>query len=455
MNADQGAYVFIAVILGLACLCPFAVAAWIRARQQVKDQTSHASDALEKLQPITDIQAAVRSAENERNTIRSDIARVRREYAEKYSKYEGIRKELAIVDERLSFAELGMYEPHFDFDDSEKFKLEIRKIKASQKAMVSAKSAVVCRIDWTVDGSKAKGRTMTNRAIRLTLRAFNNECDAAIANTRWNNVTGMEKRIERAFEQINKMNESQKILIEESYLQTKLQELYATHEYREKVKEERDERSELKRIQREEAKLERDADRAAADEERYAKLLAKARSEVEQSAHGDILGMQQRVQELENALNEAHERADRAKAMAEQTCSGFVYIISNVGSFGEGVVKIGLTRRLDPTDRVRELGDASVPFSFDTHAIIYSDNAPALENALHQRFSSRRVNAANYRKEFFRANLEEVELAVRDLAPDASFYADIEAQEYHETVALRAVSAEVARATSTSFPASI
>ena len=123
--------------------------------------------------------------------------------------------------------------------------------------------------------------------------------------------------------------------------------------------------------------------------------------------------------------------------MAEMTKSGYVYVISNVGSFGEDVVKIGLTRRLDPDDRVRELGDASVPFSFDTHAMIYSDEAPALEAALHRRFAERRINMTNFRKEFFRVTLTEVEQAVTELAPSASFFKDREAQEWHETLARR------------------
>jgi len=123
--------------------------------------------------------------------------------------------------------------------------------------------------------------------------------------------------------------------------------------------------------------------------------------------------------------------------MAERTRSGYVYIISNIGSFGDGVVKIGLTRRLDPMDRVRELGDASVPFTFDTHAVIYSDDAPALERALHAEFDPTRINAQNYRKEFFRASIEQVEEAVARLAPGSSFFKDIEAQEYRETLARR------------------
>ena len=155
-------------------------------------------------------------------------------------------------------------------------------------------------------------------------------------------------------------------------------------------------------------------------------------------------------------MNLFTEPGERARAMAEMTRSGYVYIISNVGSFGEDVVKIGLTRRLDPDDRVRELGDASVPFSFDTHAMIYSDAAPALEFALHKEFADRRINMSNFRKEFFRVSLDEVEEAVARLAPDASFFKDREAQEWHETMARRNVELlDLQSAAAKSLPASI
>lgn len=141
--------------------------------------------------------------------------------------------------------------------------------------------------------------------------------------------------------------------------------------------------------------------------------------------------------------------------MASMTRSGYVYIISNVGSFGGDVVKIGLTRRLDPDDRVKELGDASVPFGFDTHAIIYSDQAPTLEAALHKEFHERRINSANMRKEFFRVRIEEVEAAVKRMAPEANFFRDCEAQEWRETMARRNQKLADVQTAAQSFPTSI
>ena len=288
---------------------------------------------------------------------------------------------------------------------------------------------------------------MINRQTHLTMRAFNNECEAAIANTRWNNVVAMEKRILNAAKQINNANTSMNLEIDEDYVASKLDELHLTHEYRERLKAEKEERAELARAEREEKKLLAEAKAAEREERKYAELLKKARSEtgVDES----------RIAELEAVLAEAQATSKRARAMAQVTKSGYVYIISNIGSFGDDVVKIGLTRRLDPDDRVWELGDASVPFRFDTHAMIYSENAPALEATLHNAFSDHRINASNLRKEFFRVSLDEVEEAVRTLDPDASFFKDREAQEWHETLSLRKQALVDMQKASDEFPESI
>ncbi|MDV6226963.1 DUF4041 domain-containing protein [Nitratireductor aquimarinus] len=414
------------------------------------------ADMEERFRPVVDLDAECAAVSSNIAALTEQLTRLRASYAEKRATYDRLVKEVAIFDERLAFAELGVYEPHFDFTDSEEFKRAITQTREAQKRMVSDKTAVICTTNWTVDGSTAKGQTMTNRAIRLTLRAFNNECEAAIANTRWNNVNAMEKRIHRAYEQIEKLNQSNSIEITPDYLKLKLQELHLTHEYREKLKSEREERAEMARAQREERKLQRDLERAEEEEVRYQKMVNKAKAEAEGIVGPQLDVFNERIRTLERDLAEAHAKVERAQAMAEKTRSGYVYIISNVGSFGENVVKIGLTRRLDPTDRVRELGDASVPFVFDTHAIIYSDDAPALERALHNEFEAVRINAKNYRKEFFRATISDVETAVKRLAPDAPFFRDVEAQEYRETLAQRkALLTAAAIAEKTQFPDSI
>lgn len=391
----------------------------------------------EKYSPIIDMEAEVARLKGEADLLVKNIDELRSSYADKHEIMKKLEHQVAVYDERLAFAELGVYEPHFDFGDSEIFKEQIKQVRDKQKAMISQKAAAICPTDWTVDGSLSKGQTMINRQMRLTMRAFNNECEAAIANTRWNNVVAMEKRILNAAKQINSANASMKLSINEQYVSFKLNELHLTHEYREQLKIEKDERAERARMEREEKKLLAEAKVAEREEKKYQDMLDKARQEAGVDEN--------RIAELEAALGEAHAKTERAKAMAEMTKSGYVYIISNIGSFGDEVVKIGLTRRLDPDDRVKELGDASVPFGFDTHAMIYSDEAPALENALHREFADRRINASNMRKEFFRVELEEVEDAVHRLAPAANFFKDREAQEWHETLARRREQAELWR----------
>ncbi len=395
----------------------------------LRKKSEELEDLRDKYAPIISIEDEAKVLQKELKEIQSKIEGVRSDYSEKRQKLDELRKEVAIYNERLSFVELGIYEPHFEFNDSEEYRDKIKEIRENQKKMVSDKKSAICPSDWTVDGSRSKGQTMVNRQVRLTMRAFNNECEAAIANTRWNNVVAMEKRILNSAKQINSSNSSMNLSVNEDYIVLKIDELHATHEYRERLKLEKEERTELARADREEKKLLAEAVAAEKEEKKYQLLLEKARKEV---------GIDEsKIAELEAALEAAQAISERARAMAEMTKSGYVYIISNIGSFGEDIVKIGLTRRLEPDDRVKELGDASVPFGFDTHAMIYSDEAPALESALHREFEEYRVNVTNTRKEFFRVSLKQVEDAVKNLAPEASFFKDREAQEWYETLARR------------------
>ncbi|MDG3041122.1 DUF4041 domain-containing protein [Roseicyclus marinus] len=436
-------------------LLPFPlIFLWLRSRSVIKKQITRADEIERDLTATRDRYSAIISLEEEAGKLRSSIEDsskkmevLRMEYSQKRELLIKLEGQLAVYDERLSFAELGVYEPHFDFTDSQAYKTTIEAVRQQQKDMVSLKTATRCPTNWTVDGSRSKGETMINRQTRLTMRAFNNECEAAIANARWNNVNAMEKRIVNAANQINKANESMQLVISDQYVALKLKELHLTHEYRERLKLEKDERAELARAEREEKKLLAEAEEAEKEERKFQQMLDKAKAE----AGVD----EKRISDLEAALAEAHARSERARAMAEMTKSGYVYIISNIGSFGEDVVKIGLTRRLDPDDRVRELGDASVPFSFDTHAMIYSDEAPALEAALHREFSDKRVNASNMRKEFFRVSLNDVEEAVRKLSPNATFFRDREAQEWHETMSRRNQALLDLQKPSDSFPENI
>jgi hypothetical protein len=390
----------------------------------------------ERFSGVIDADKEVEKAKKEKEEATNDIESLRSSYKEKKVIHDRLLRQVAIYEDSIELAELGFYSPQFDFDASEKFKERIKQIKQTQKEMIAAKTAITCSTEWTVEGSKAKGRTMTNRGIRMTARAFNNECDSAISSVRWNNATRLIQRIEKAFDGINKLNESNRIFVSTDYLELKLEELRLTHEYKEKKQEEKEEKAELRQQQQDEAKLQKELEKAIKEEDKYNRLLTKAKEEA-QKATGDKLELLiSKIADLNKELEEAHQKSERAKSMAEQTRIGHVYIISNIGSFGEGIVKIGMTRRLDPFDRVKELGDASVPFIFDVHAIIYSEDAPSLENSLHKKFSDRRINMVNNRKEFFRISLDELEEELLTISPDTELVRKPEARQYKETQAI-------------------
>lgn len=328
-----------------------------------------------------------------------------------------LQAEFAALDEESNLQSFGFYTPRYSFANSELYQDKLDEIRERQKLMLKEKTAAVCATEWQVNGSKAEGRKQINQTLKLMLRAFNGECDATTAKVRYNNVRVMEARISKAWDTINSLAEVQTCRITREYMELKLQELYLVHEYEEKVQAEKEEQRRIREQMREEELALREIEKAQADAEkeeaRFAEALRKAQEDVERASGQKQQKLLAQVAELERKLAEAHVNKERAVSRAQQTRSGHVYIISNIGSFGEHVYKIGMTRRLDPMDRVKELGDASVPFEFDVHAIIFAEDAPRLENELHRAFHHRRVNRVNERKEFFRVSIGELADHVR------------------------------------------
>ncbi|WP_105660906.1 DUF4041 domain-containing protein [Cronobacter dublinensis] len=406
-----------------------------------------ARTAAEKLS--NDTQQTVARQLAKKDEIEQQIQTLRTSYASKKITYDELESALSIYKEDMDFAEMGFYAPHFDFDTSELFQTSIRNNRQQQKDLLRNKTtfgAIYCTTEWTVSGSKSEGNKMTTRGINMTARAFNGECDAAIANVTFKNINAMESRIYKAFDVLNKLNEVNQIHINHAFLDLKLTELRLTYEYRAKKQEEKEEQREIRAQMAEERKAQMEIERAireAEEEERRAqKALDKAQKEMNEKlakmTAAQAEKYQEKIDSLQEALKEAEFKGLKALSMAQQTKRGHVYIISNVGSFGENVFKIGMTRRLDPQDRVDELGSASVPFLFDIHAMIYSEDAPALEYALHQHFAENRTNLINRRKEFFNVSLEDIKAAVFNMAGNnVDFIETATAQHYHETVAIR------------------
>jgi DNA repair exonuclease SbcCD ATPase subunit len=284
----------------------------------------------------------------------------------------------------------------------------------------------------------------TNRrdtAIRFVIDAFNGRADAILTRTKSDNFGTLEQEIRDAFGIVNLNGQAfRNARILPSYLEARLAELkwaVVVQELREK---ERDEQRRIAEQIREEEKARRDYERAireaARDEERLRQAMETVQRQVREATETQKAKYEQQLQDLAAKLKEAEEKNQRALSMAQQTRRGHVYIISNVGSFGEHTYKIGLTRRLEPLDRIRELGDSSVPFEFDVHAMIFSEDAPALEARLHRHFVEAQVNKINPRKEFFRVDLGHIRDQIEKLGLAASWTMVAAAAEYRESLAL-------------------
>ena len=278
-------------------------------------------------------------------------------------------------------------------------------------------------------------------AIAFVLDAFNGKTDSILADVREDNVGTLQQRLKDAFTVVNHLGgafRNARILPE--YLAARLEELHWAVAAQELKAREREEQRILRERIREEDRAQKEFERAQRDaqkeEEMLRKAMDKVQREVDRASDEQKEKYEAQLRDLQAKLLTAEEKNQRALSMAQQTRSGHVYVISNVGSFGNDVYKIGLTRRLEPMDRVRELGDASVPFGFDVHALIRSDDAPALEKDLHRKFVQRQVNKVNARKEFFRATLQEIRREVDHLGLATQWTMAAECREWKETQAL-------------------
>ena len=408
-------------------------------------------EQLERYQAISDIegeverqkkllQATFDSKQKEFNQLDNELNTLNENYQSALEIYKKLRKEVSLFESKLDLIEFGIYEPVYDFEKSDDYRKEQNKIINLQKKLISLDTAAICNTNWKVEGSESKGQAMVKVYKKLILRAFNGECDVLISKVKWNNVNQIKERLQKLFDALNKLGQGFHVHLNDEYLLLKQKELILEYEYQSKRQQEKEEMRSIQEELREEERARREFEQAQKDAEKeetaYQKALDKARKEFEASTGEKHDLLQAKIEKLEQELKEAQEKKERALSMAQQTKRGHVYIISNIGSFGENVYKIGMTRRLEPTDRVKELGDASVPFQFDIHAMIYSDEAPTLENELHKAFTNKKVNMLNYRKEFFHVTLDEIEDKVKEIGLDAEFSRLPEAMEYRETLAI-------------------
>jgi hypothetical protein len=373
----------------------------------------------------------------EHNTkLRDEQKRLENELAEKKS-------QVLVVDEELMLEDFALYKPKFAFVSSAEYKNRLDALRVEQKEMIKSDSAAQGNQNWTVNNNKVQGRKMVRDMIKLVLRSFNNECDYCVDNVKFNNIERSVQRIEKSYDSLDKLGSIMQVTIHPVYKDLKLQELYLAYEYQQKKQEEKEEQKRIREEMREQQKLEQEIKKARekiAKEKRHFAIALKdlelrlnaAQDSIEKSV------IQERMKEIEAQMSEL-DKEEKAVDYREQNAkAGYVYIISNIGAFGEGVYKIGMTRRLEPLDRIYELGDASVPFEFDLHTMIFSDDARSLEAKIHEHFKKNKLNKINNRKEFFRVDLNEIEKVVRENYDKAiDLIKDAPAEQYRESLLMK------------------
>lgn len=350
------------------------------------------------------------------------------------------KRQIIWMEDEILVQEFGLYQPQFDFASALDYKEALAEIRAHQKQLIKDKRAVSGNTKWQVNGSVAKGKKMVSDTQKLLLRAFNVECDELVAKVKYTNFDSYLDRIYKSAEAISKLGTILSISITQEYLSAKVKELRLAFEYQTKKQQEKEELKAARAEQREQAKIQKEIEeqrrKIEKEQTHYQTAFEKLQEQLKLNPDDpDLLNkkaqLEAHLSDIDKALTDIDYRQANIKA-------GYVYVISNIGSFGENIYKIGMTRRLDPQDRVDELGDASVPFNFDVHAMIFSDDAPALEAALHRAFEDKKLNMVNHRREFFNVTLDEIKEVIKKNFDKTVEFVDVpDAEQYRVSLKLK------------------
>ncbi|ABR34461.1 DUF4041 domain-containing protein [Clostridium beijerinckii] len=394
---------------------------------------------------VKDIKNYIIKLENDKCNVEKVINSKQSDLKSLNQNIEELEKKVIVLDDEILYQSFGLYTPMYDFANSEEYKDELTKIRDIQKEILKDNKAASNVLYWGIDINADKDPKLVRDNVKQMIRCFNSECDAIINKVKFNNMESIRNRIEKSYDSLNKINKRNGIEISDEYLNLKYEELKLAHEYNLKIQEEKEERRRLLEDKREEVKLLKEIEEKKRDLEKekmhYDNVMRNIQEQIKNEQSEERLKvLLNKKNDLENNLCDVDKALKEVDYREANYKAGYVYIISNIGAFGKNVYKIGMTRRLEPQDRIDELGNASVPFKFDVHAMIFSDDAPKLESAIHRAFESKKINVVNGRKEFFKVTLEEVEKVVKaNYDKSVDFVKIPEAQQYRESLKIKGI----------------
>ncbi len=394
-------------------------------------------------QEIEMLSEKISSSRSELDALKQQIESAKIELTNTINDLNIAKQDIIETNEAVLLQSFGMYVPHYSYSTTDEYKDKIAEVRTQQKELIKEDRAVAGNNDWTVNGSTSKGKKMVKDMKKLLLRAFNAECDDAIEHVRFNNIEACEKKIQASADAISKLGTIMTISIRQHYVDLKLNELRLVHEYQVKKQDEKEEAKELRARQREEARVQKELEESKRklekEQSHYSNELEHLDAQIAAAKTDDArIALEEKRNAIVARLGDIHKQIEDVDYRVANQRAGYVYIISNIGAFGENIYKIGMTRRLDPMERVDELGDASVPFNFDVHAMIFTDDAPGLESALHSAFENRKLNFINKRREFFAVSLDEIKQVVYQNYDKTVEFVDVApAEQYRQSLLLK------------------
>lgn len=355
-----------------------------------------------------DIENSRQSLENEKKEWEDRLVKIKEEIECSKENLKEVKEEIVNSQKELFIKEVEL--KHIEFETSEEIKNQLSLLSLEEKELIKGEAIE--------NANFSKKKTYVNNQIKQILRCFNAETDLILNNLTFKNVDSSRNKIIKSYQMLNKVFSVDNVSINEKFLDIKLRKLMLLFSYAQKIEDEREQQKAIREQLVEEEKVRREIEQSKRkiekEEQQFnneiSKLMSylkKTDSDIEKELYiSKIKDLEEKIKDLEKVKEDVLNREQNTRA-------GYVYIISNIGSFGENIYKIGMTRRLEPMDRIKELSSASVPFEFDVHAMIFSDDAPSLENILHKHFEKNAVNKVNPRKEFFNISLGEIENIVK------------------------------------------